>query len=139
MNITTVGHIPPDELESRIQPTNPKKPTKAQRRRIEIWNKYHHRCAYCGGVLAYKDMQVDHIHARSRGGKDDIENYNPSCRACNFYKGDGSIEWFRLQIGEQVRRLRKTQFIFRMAESFGLIKDTKKEVKFYFETVKTEK
>lgn len=108
--------------------------TKPQRQLVHA--KYNGHCAYCGKELEYKDLQVDHIHAKHYGGKDEMENYNPSCRSCNFYKGTESIEWFRQQIGKQVERLRKQMFIFRMAESYGLIQDTKKEVKFYFETVK---
>lgn len=29
--------------------------------RIALYDRYNHRCAYCGCDLEYKDMQVDHI------------------------------------------------------------------------------
>lgn len=29
--------------------------------RMQIWQKYDGRCAYCGEPIEYKDMQVDHI------------------------------------------------------------------------------
>ena len=29
--------------------------------RIELYEKYNHKCAYCGCDLDYKDMQVDHV------------------------------------------------------------------------------
>ena len=35
--------------------------------RIRVWNKYRQRCAYCGKLLEYKDMQVDHIIPRLGG------------------------------------------------------------------------
>ena len=138
MKITTIGHIPPDELERRMESTLPKKPTAAQRRRIKIWQKYQHRCAYCGKDIAYKDMQVDHIWPKFGGGGNELENLNPSCRACNFYKSTLTLEQFRDRIQGQIKSLRKI-FIFRMAEAYGLIQDTKKKVKFYFETVNEKK
>ena len=67
---------------------------KTKSKREIIWNKYDKRCAYCGCELKYKDMQVDHIQSKHHHNyydldknKDRIENLNPSCRACNFYKG----------------------------------------------------
>ena len=29
--------------------------------RLKSYDKYNHRCAYCGCDLEYKDMQVDHV------------------------------------------------------------------------------
>ena len=54
--------------------------------RDKVWKKYDKHCAYCGEDLEYADMQVDHIEAKYLGGSNNIENYNPSCRSCNFYK-----------------------------------------------------
>ena len=31
--------------------------------RLEVYEKFGHRCAYCGCDLAYKDMQVDHLQS----------------------------------------------------------------------------
>jgi 5-methylcytosine-specific restriction endonuclease McrA len=33
-------------------------------------------------------MTVDHIFPKSKGGKDDIENYEPMCKVCNEKKAD---------------------------------------------------
>ena len=57
--------------------------------RQAIYAKYGGRCAYCGHPIDIKDMQVDHIFPKWRGGPDAMENLNPSCRMCNFYKGGG--------------------------------------------------
>ena len=32
-----------------------------KRIRQQLYEKYNHRCAYCGCNLEYKDMQVDHV------------------------------------------------------------------------------
>ena len=100
--------------------------------RIKVWEKYNKRCAYCGCELEYKDMQVDHIESRYYGGSDDIENLNPSCRMCNFYKQENSVEFLRKQLGLIVGRLQKV-FIFRLAVKYGLIEITEKPIRFYFE------
>lgn len=33
-------------------------------------------------------MTVDHIHPKSKGGKDTMENYQPLCTVCNYLKSD---------------------------------------------------
>ena len=120
-----------------------------------IFNKYGGKCAYCGCELK-KGWHVDHIIAARRGdsdlrierlnkfssseivrGKNEIENYNPSCRQCNIWKSTLSIEKFRIEIAEQVKRLNDYNANYRNAKRYGLVQETGIEVKFYFETVKT--
>lgn len=103
--------------------------------RIRIWNKYDCRCAYCGELLDYKKMQVDHIEAKYLGGKDDISNYNPSCRQCNFYKGTFSIDGFRKQLLTIHERIKKP-FIIRLAIKYGIVQFKPFNGKFYFENHK---
>lgn len=33
-------------------------------------------------------MTIDHVHPRSKGGEDSIENYKPMCEPCNWEKGN---------------------------------------------------
>ena len=91
-----------------------------KKKRIEVYHKYNGHCAYCGTKLTVEDMQIDHIVSKNRGGKDEVSNYNPSCRMCNFYKSDNSMESFRKMVGSLIVRLRKI-FIFRLAERYGII------------------
>lgn len=102
-----------------------------------VYSKYNGHCAYCGEKLEYKDMQVDHIDPYIRGGMDNLSNYNPACRSCNFYKDTMTVEQFREQLGKLVARLHKV-FIFRLALKHGLVKITDKPVEFYFEKFKSE-
>lgn len=46
-----------------------------------------HRCGYCGRTAT----TVDHIHPRSRGGKDTWENLVACCLRCNNAKGDRTL------------------------------------------------
>lgn len=101
-----------------------KRITAAQR--MEIWKKYGGRCAYCGCKIQLKEMQVDHVEAIYRHEKeyieskakylDDMENYMPACRMCNFYK----------------------MTYTRIAKKYGMILEQKKEIVFYFEKAETE-
>lgn len=70
--------------------------------RLQVYNKYNGHCAYCGKEIEYSEMQVDHILPMyiykgklSKEELNSIENFNPSCRMCNFRKGTLSIEEFR--------------------------------------------
>jgi 5-methylcytosine-specific restriction endonuclease McrA len=56
---------------------------------LEKWNR---ECAYCG----IKDIpfQVEHIHAKSRGGSNSITNLTLSCEKCNVKKGTKDIKDF---------------------------------------------
>ena len=100
--------------------------------RREVYEMYDGHCAYCGKEIDIKDMQVDHIQSVYLGGADELENYRPACRSCNFYKSTMSIERLREELGHIVGRLEKL-FIFRLAIAYGLIELTGKPVKFYFE------
>lgn len=106
-----------------------------------VYEKFNGHCAYCGCELEMKDMQVDHIKPLCRGysiqllsriGKDEMENYNPSCRACNFRKGMLTIDEFRAELQKGVERLEK-DFTFRMMVKYNQIKENVSPITFYFE------
>lgn len=102
--------------------------------RQQVYEKSGGHCAYCGREIAYKDMQVDHIHPQYRGGRDDVENLNPACRMCNFRKGTLTVDGFRNEIANQSERVCKT-FQGRMSLAYGLIQRVDKPIVFYFETL----
>ena len=104
-----------------------------------VYDKYYGHCAYCGIKLEMKDMQVDHIDPVYRAYYDhrevdeSIDNYNPACRACNFYKSTWSLEKFRDNIRYMlIGKLRK-DFNYKMLVKYGMIKEDFKPVRFYFE------
>jgi hypothetical protein len=73
----------------------PRKPISKKLRHM-VWLKQNGHCAYCGCELPEKEMQVDHIvsHMKNKG-KDDLENYQPSCAVCNRVKYIDTLEEFR--------------------------------------------
>lgn len=118
--------------------------------RKTVHQKYGGRCAYCGEGITLKQMQVDHIIPKrhysdvhgclivkakkfTEYGLNDIRNLNPACRPCNNRKAACTLEEFREEIAEQVRRLRRDSNQFRLAERFGLVEVNEQPVIFWFE------
>lgn len=109
-----------------------KAPTKEQRKLV--YQMYEGHCAYCGCELELKDMQVDHFNSvYAYDGKNEIENYMPSCRQCNFYKRACTVEQFRQNLKETMLVGLKKTFQYRLLVKYGLIQENDKEIKFYFE------
>jgi 5-methylcytosine-specific restriction endonuclease McrA len=46
-----------------------------------------HQCQYCGKRPALRELNIDHVLPRSRGGDDTWENLVTACRTCNLRKG----------------------------------------------------
>lgn len=59
------------------------------KRAVLVRDKY--TCGYCGKVDKSK-MTVDHIHPKSKGGKNTFENTCASCFDCNNKKGDRTAQ-----------------------------------------------
>ena len=120
-----------------------------------IYAKYNGRCAYCGEKITYKEMQIDHIipqcdfvrHVQGRTFVPDfldhltqydvnhIDNLNPSCRICNKWKSFHSLEMFREELQNQIKRLNAYSANYRMAKRYGQITENKLPITFYFENI----
>lgn len=46
-----------------------------------------HQCQYCGKQPPLRELNIDHVLPRSRGGIDSWENLVTACRVCNLRKG----------------------------------------------------
>ncbi len=46
-----------------------------------------HTCQYCTRRLPVRELNLDHVMPRCRGGMDSWENLVTSCRSCNLRKG----------------------------------------------------
>lgn len=113
--------------------------------RIALYDKYNHKCAYCGCELEYKDMQIDHVksvyaNTEFKQTMTDEEMYSednllPACRQCNFYKSSMDLEKFRGALtGTLMKNIQKT-FQYRLALKYGLVEEHIEPIKFYFETL----
>ena len=108
-----------------------------KKQREEVYNKYLGHCAYCGSKIDYKDMQVDHFAPYHLfGDNTQLSNLMPACRQCNFRKGTLTIEKFRSELEKTVDRLRRDNFMFRLAEKYELIScKNDAKIEFYYEQV----
>ena len=106
-----------------------------------VLNKYGGKCAYCGCDLTLSTMQVDHIKSVYKSclengyvyiQDDSLENLNPSCRQCNFYKGTLNIEQFRNKIKTTLYETCQNTFQAKLAKKLGMMVVTQFD-KFYFE------
>ncbi len=108
--------------------------------REQVWLKYDKHCAYCGKILKYTELQVDHIKPKRRGrwvkygGPDEMSNYNPSCRRCNHYKRKYSLKRFSQLIRTLHLRI-EDHYINKIALDYGIIVEIKPHSgKFFYET-----
>lgn len=68
---------------------------------LKLTSLYGRRCWYCGDTFtAFKQVEVDHIVPKSRGGEHTISNLAIACVPCNRAKGD-------MQVAEFLRWLRR--------------------------------
>ena len=63
------------------------KPVKLNRKRV--FKRDNNECVYCGGK---KNLTIDHIMPRSRGGKNTWANLVTCCSSCNHKKGNRTPE-----------------------------------------------
>lgn len=104
--------------------------------RMVVYRKMGGHCAYCGCVLKYEDMQVDHVvplNGWSQSGSDTLDNMLPACRSCNHYKSTMSLENFRKMVENMPVALARDSVTYKNAVRFGLVVPDPHPIVFYFE------
>ena len=101
--------------------------------RHQVYEKYNGCCAYCGTLLEYKDMQVDHLHPVLKGGSNELSNLMPACRSCNHYKESFTLEQFRDRLSNTLDNFKQSP-LARLAHRYEVVPffDTWNK-RFYFE------
>lgn len=66
----------------------PQAPLRLSRRNIFVRDTF--TCQYCGARPGARELNLDHVVPRSRGGRSSWENLVTSCRQCNLGKGDAT-------------------------------------------------
>lgn len=76
------------ELKEMLPKNLVKRKNLPQSTQITIYNKAEGRCAICGDFVPYDEFTIDHIEPLSKGGDNEPENLQCTCRFCNFLKGN---------------------------------------------------
>lgn len=80
-----------------------------------------HQCQYCGACPALRELNIDHVLPRSRGGADSWENLVISCRSCNLRKGRRTPDEAGMHLLRRPQRPRwsmSAQIVMAMREPF---------------------
>lgn len=64
--------------------------------RREVFLRDQHTCQYCG--VHTKDLTLDHVVPKHRGGRHQWENLVSACRNCNHRKGGRTIEEAKMSL-----------------------------------------
>ncbi|MGC4091854.1 MAG: HNH endonuclease [Polyangiaceae bacterium] len=80
------GHIrAPRVLHLLRYDRAPKASVRLTRRNLMVRDQF--QCQYCGRRPSTRELNLDHVVPKSRGGGDTWENLVVSCRTCNLRKG----------------------------------------------------
>ena len=69
---------------------------RVQLTRREVFARDNYTCQYCG--LRTRDLTLDHVVPRSKGGSHTWENLVSACRDCNHRKGQRTPEQARMRL-----------------------------------------
>jgi 5-methylcytosine-specific restriction endonuclease McrA len=80
--------------------------------RHNVFKRDHFTCQYCG---TNRDLTLDHLIPRSKGGKSNWTNLVTACKSCNAKKGDFSPEEVGMNLKKQP--VKPSYFMFLRASS----------------------
>ena len=63
--------------------------------RYQVLKRAQFHCELCGIPASKKNLEVDHIQPKSKGGKDELSNYQALCYTCNAQKSNKDSTDFR--------------------------------------------
>lgn len=69
--------------------------------RREVFTRDRNTCQYCGTVS--RDLTIDHVIPKHRGGRHEWENLVAACRSCNHRKGSKTVAEARMRLLKEPR------------------------------------
>lgn len=76
--------------------------------RQNIFKRDNHTCQYCG---THKDLTIDHVIPKSKGGNSSWSNLVTACKRCNSIKGDGKPEVLGMKLLSKPRKPSYSSFL----------------------------
>ena len=88
--------------------------------REEIWLNHSKKCGICGRFMRLKDVTIDHIIPKSKGGANHIDNYQPAHKICNGIKGNTMPKDFKGKLSiEMITKKEKIKIFLYRKESIN--------------------
>lgn len=97
-------------------------------------NKGWYTCVKCGKKLRWKDVDVDHIQPKSKGGSNDAYNLQVMCKHCNRSKGASTAD-----TGKDLKRRGRQIDKDLEREKSRMIRDAKRDDPDAFKRTKIDK
>lgn len=72
--------------------------------RLEVYERDGFRCVYCGSA---DNLTIDHLHPRSRGGSNEVDNLATACKSCNSQKGAKTREEYEAWLSKKAQSARE--------------------------------
>ncbi len=85
--------------------------------RLNVFKRDNFECAYCGSL---KDLTLDHIIPRSKGGKTTWKNVITACQICNIKKGDKDLEFSGMAL--KIQPFKPSPFLY-LADKNGRVRE----------------
>jgi 5-methylcytosine-specific restriction endonuclease McrA len=79
--------------------------------RNNIFERDNYTCQYCAGTFERKDLNIDHVIPRDKGGRTSWENVVTSCVPCNTRKSNHLAHQIGMQLLRKPRKPRLRTFI----------------------------
>jgi len=87
----------------------PKKEVKFTRH--NVFERDRNTCQYCGKIFDRKDLNLDHVWPRDKGGRTTWENVVCSCIKCNTRKGNRTPESVGMKLIRKPKRPKWRAFV----------------------------
>ena len=95
----TIAIPAPSVIRLQYHVKRPQPRVKLSRR--EVFTRDRHTCQYCGDVR--RDLTLDHVMPKHRGGRHEWENLVAACRTCNHRKGGKTLIEARMKLMREPR------------------------------------
>ena len=80
-------------------------PKNKKQAKEKLGKEYGKACSACG-MDDYKNLEIDHITPKAKGGQDTYSNYQLLCGNCNRRKGDRPMEYLRAKIAIREKHMK---------------------------------
>ena len=81
----------------------------SKRLRFEVFKRDKFTCQYCGAHPPSVVLEADHIHPKSKGGKNDINNLITACFNCNRGKSNNKLSEIPSSLKENLKKIKEKE------------------------------